>query len=70
VVGTKLMISREVGVEVVPCSGAGEEAVGCSRPGSRTAFGGGSAMVSQETEERERAWEQKFAKCGERERRA
>jgi hypothetical protein len=30
--------------------------------------GGGGAMVSRATEERERAQEQKNAKCGERER--
>jgi hypothetical protein len=54
----------EAEVEAVACSGAGDEALG---PGSRTA-GGGGVMISRAITERERVWEQKFAKCGERER--
>jgi hypothetical protein len=59
----------EAGVEVVACSEDGDEAAVCLGLGSRTA-GGGGTTVSRVTEERERAWDQKIAKCGERERRA
>jgi hypothetical protein len=57
----------KVGVEAMACSEARDEAAVCSGPGSRTACGGGM-MVSRETEERERAYGRKIAKCGERER--
>jgi hypothetical protein len=61
------MACSEDGVAAAVCSEAGDVAVVCSGPGMRTA-GGSNTMVFRVTEERERAWGQKIAKCSERER--
>jgi hypothetical protein len=45
----------EAGVEATACSGAGNEGVAVLGPGSWTIGGGGGAMISRVTEERERA---------------
>jgi hypothetical protein len=44
----------EAGVEAAACSGARNEGVAVSWPGSWTIGGGGGAMISRATEERER----------------